>query len=206
MKKIKTPTLFLVLLLIIQSCTKDRVPDPTTLNTSQTTIVSENFDETSFISPSLPSGWSASPASGWQSDSSNFSTGYAAASGSRNLVISNDSVTNGDFILISKSFSTVHFGSITVTYSSRCSKHFIDNGSVISSFAYSTDEGTTWKNVPFTENPNDSNWYLINTSVRLSLPAAANQASVKFRWVAHLKATPSGSYRIDDFQVLGTSM
>ena len=37
------------------------------------------------------------------------------------------------------------------------------------------------------------------------LPASANnQQSVMFRWVANLHKTPSGTYRIDDFNLEGT--
>ncbi|MEI7801211.1 MAG: hypothetical protein WCI97_01060 [Bacteroidota bacterium] len=207
MKKLTLKLFSLSFLLFITACTKDRVADPSTLNTPQSVLYSESFDETSISAPALPAGWTTTPDSGWVNDSTNFSTGYDGASGNRNLVTTNDSLSSNDCVLMSKSISTTGYNKTSVTYGARRSKHFSDNGSSISSFAYSIDNGVNWINLPYTENTNDSNWYLINNTVRITLSDdASNQASLKFRWVAHKVPTPSGTYRIDDFQILGTAM
>lgn len=196
-------------LFLFNSCTKDRVENPSSLNFTQETLYTENFDETTIVSPTLPDGWNAKPNSGWTNDSSasNISTGYAGASGMRNMVVNNDSLTSEYDTLISASYSTLYKKNITVTYGARYSKHFSDNGSSIISFSYSTDNGNSWIKIPYTENTNDSNWYIINAGLRMALPSdAGNVSSLKFRWIAHRVPTPSGSYRIDDFKVLGTTM
>src|SRR5665213_2003057 len=138
MKKFIFPNLILCAAVsLFSSCTKDRVPNPTTLNVAQTTIYNENFDETSIVSPNFPNGWHAS--NGWKNDSSNFSTTYTGASGMRNLDVSNDAVNSFSDTLYSKVFTTTNFNSITVIYGARRSSHFSDNGSSISNFAYSVN-------------------------------------------------------------------
>lgn len=200
------PGLFLIFSLTLFSCTKDRVTNPDTLNATQSIIYNENFDETNFLSPGLPTGWSAAPVGGWITDSSNFSTGYPSASGGRNLDLDNSKLPTGDYTLYSKQIATTGFKNITVTYGARFSKHFADSGSVIKSFAWSSDGGVNWQTIPFIENTNDSFWYIINQGLNLSLPATAdNQPQIMFRWVAHVVAAASGSYRIDDFSIQGDS-
>ena len=204
MKKIPA-LIFVIYSLLFYSCTKDRVSNPDSLNFPQTVIYSENFDDSTLVTPDLPAGWKASPDSGWQTDSTNFSANYDGASGLRNIVVSNDSLHSGTNKLYSATIATTHYKNITVIYGVRNSKHFPDNGSMISSFAYSIDDGNTWTPLIYTNATNDSNWYLINNSVRILLPEnASDQAGIKFRWIADLQPTPSGTYRIDDFQVLGT--
>ncbi len=204
MKKIIAAASVLFVILSTNSCTKDRVPNPNSLNVAQTTLFNENFDETTIVAPNFPTGWYAS---GWKSDSSNFSANYTGASGVRNLVVSNDPVNTLTDTLYSKSFVTTGFNNIKVIYGVRRSTHFSDNGSSIVSFSYSIDGGVTWIPVSYTEATGDSNWYLVNAGVRIALQTnAANVASIRFRWVAHTNPTPSGTYRIDDFQLLGTAM
>lgn len=201
--KINTISTFFFYFLII-SCTKDRVANPDSLNVPQSIIYSENFDSVF----GLPAGWSVD-ASGWKIDSAaaNVSINYSGASGKNNIEISNPTTgLGGDFNLESKNISTLLFQKITIIYGARKSKHYSDNGSTMI-LSYSIDDGNNWTAIPYSENPNDSQWYLVNNGARISLPAnAANQTKIKFRWTAHLVATPSGSYRIDDFQILGTGM
>jgi hypothetical protein len=48
---------------------------------------------------------------------------------------------------------------------------------------------------------------LINDSTRIPIPAGAwNKPSVYFQWTAIIHNTPSGTMRIDDFNVMGDSI
>jgi hypothetical protein len=203
-----------LLVILTQACVKDRVPNPSTLNTAQTSIYSNNFDTAAIMPPALPAGWVSAPsANGWVSDSSaaNASNapaiGYPGGSGGTNLEISNPtSGSGGTCTLTTSSISTLHYQNITLIWAARNSKHFGDNGSTIS-FSYSVDGGNTWEKVLYTENPFDSDWHLDNNGARIALGSDANnQPSVLVRWSANVVATASGSYRIDDFNVFGTSM
>ena len=165
---------------------------------SQTTIYNENFDASQTM---LPTGWTTNH---WMVDSSNNSNN-TNASALNNVVIKNDS-GNGDWFLMTRSISTIGYDSISVIWDARLSAHFLDSGSVITSFDFSKDNGTTWNNLPYTENAalSGSPWLWDNDSIRITLPATANnQSSIMFRWVAHIVFNASGTYRIDDFNVAG---
>ena len=188
-------------------CVKDRVGNPDAIlakDGPRVTIYSENFDS----SLSLPSGWTASPSSGgWKPAATNPSTGYTNASGINNLDISNATGTVGDFSVTSKEIVTTNLKNISVTFAARNSSNFSSTGSSITGFAYSVNGGSTWTDLSYSQNPGDSNWYLVNNSVPITLSSDAdNKASVMFRWSAHLESAASGSYRIDDFQVTGTQI
>jgi len=187
MKKILAPILFLLLSMAASA---------------QTIISYQSFDN----SPSLPAGWYATPGS-WVVDTSlgNISNGYIGASGINNVEIQDTLARVGYDSLISAPISTIGYDSITVEWGSRLSKHFADSGSTIS--LYMSTNGTTWVNVSYIENPNNSNWYPENDSTPIMLPAgAANQASLWLMWLADIHFNTSGTYRIDDVVVAGDVM
>jgi len=177
---------------------------------AQITIYTQNFDNNGF---NLPTGWTTT-FNGWKMDDTitNRSAGsspwvgtYIGASGLFNCKISNPTL-DSNFVknLTTNSISTTGDTGISVLWGARRSTHFPDSLSTIA-FEFSHDGGTTWINVPYTENPNNSTWYKENDSTRINLPATANnQASLMFRWVATLHRSASGTYRIDDFNVQGT--
>ncbi len=78
------------------------------------------------------------------------------------------------------------------------------NGTI--SFQWSSD-GTNYNTVAFTNVGNTAAWALVNSGVRIVLPAGAEgQANLRFRF----NGTPpgvsvAGNYRIDDFTVQGTA-
>ena len=171
---------------------------------AQTVIYNENFDGQVLT---FPNGWTADTANGgWKMDSTNVDT-IPGASGYQNIAISNATGLSGTYNLTSKTIFTSGYDNINVLWDARLTKHFRDSGSTIESFDYSTDGGSNWTNIPYTENPSNgtSFWYADNGGSRINLPAGANnQATLKFRWVASLVSTSSGTYRIDDFNVQGT--
>lgn len=168
---------------------------------AQTSIYRQNFDS----AYALPTGWQAADST-WTIDSTNSSTGYPGASGFNNVVIQNVSAKHGYDTLFSNNISTIGYSDITLIWAARNTTHFSDSGSTISGFYWSVDNGTTWTDAPYTENGNTSTWAVDNNGTAIALPAgAANQASLRFAWVAKINNTPSGTYRIDDFNVVGTS-
>ena len=167
---------------------------------AQTSIYAQNFD----AALAFPTGWTTSNGS-WTIDSTNSSTGYTGASGLNNVVVQNQSSHAGHDTLYSKIISTVGYSNINATWAARNTTHFPDSGSNIKGFYWSTDAGTTWNQVTYTENTNNSTWAVDNNSTVIVLPSAvANNPSVQFAWIAHIYTAPSGTYRIDDFNVEGT--
>jgi hypothetical protein len=169
---------------------------------AQTSLYSQNFDGSS----SLPAGWYAS-ANSWFNDTTlgNISTGYHGASGSNNIAIKDTTGRLGLDSLITGAISTVGYDNIAVEWGTRFSKHFADSGSTVS--LYWSVDGTTWTNVSYVENANNSNWELENDSTPIMLPSgAANQAALWLMWVADIHFTPSGTYRIDDLNITGTAL
>ena len=167
---------------------------------AQTVIYTQNFDS----SPSLPSGWYASTNS-WGIDTTggNASTGYTGSTGLNNIVVKDTTARLGNDSLISEVISTVGYANITVDWGGRISKHFADSGSTLN--LYWSANGSAWANVSYTENTTN-NWALENGTIPVALPAgAANQSSLKLMWVADIHFTPSGTYRLDDISVAGTS-
>jgi hypothetical protein len=168
---------------------------------AQTVLYTQNFDS----SANLPTGWYATPGS-WFNDTTggNSSSGYLGASGLNNVEIQDTLAMLGNDSLITGPISTVGYDNILVEWASRFSKHFADSGSTISLY-YSTN-GNTWTNVSYTENANNSGWYPENDSTPIVLPAgAANAAALQLMWIADIHFAPSGTYRIDDLTVAGTS-
>jgi hypothetical protein len=172
----------------------------TTRLSAQTAIYTQNFDG----AYALPTGWATSAGS-WTIDSTNSSTGYTGASGLNNVVVQNQSSPSGHDTLYSKIISTVGYTNISADWAARNTTHFSDSGSNIKGFYWSTDAGLTWNQVTYTENGNNSTWSIDNNSTVIALPSAvSNNPSVQFAWIAHIYTGPSGTYRIDDFNVDGS--
>jgi len=190
MKKILTSFLFFAAVIISYQASAQHI------------IYTQNFDG----SMTLPAGWYATPNS-WFNDTTlnNASSGYAGVSGANNISIKDTTATLGNDSLITAPISTIGYNNITLDWGARLSKHYADSGSTIS--LYWSVNGTTWNSLSYTENPNNSGWYPENDSTPISLPAgAANVASLQLMWVADVHFTPSGTYRIDDVVVAGTSI
>jgi hypothetical protein len=171
-------------------------------SSAQTTLYTQNFDGSS----SFPAGWYAS-ANSWVVDTAgtNASSSYTGASGANNVAIKDTTARLGNDTLITSAIATTGYNNITIEWGTRFSKHFADSGSTIALFW--TVDGTTWTPVTYTENANNSAWYLDNDSTPIALPAgAANAAALRLMWVADIHFTPSGTYRIDDLKVAGTQL
>lgn len=169
---------------------------------AQTVIYAENFDTDS---TALPAGWSSSPASGWEVETSAPSTGYPGASGLFNVVIRNADSSNV-YYLFSKDVSTIGYDSIAVSWGARLTTNFSALGSTIQSFDLSADSGNTWTIIPYIENANTNLWNLDNDNRLIYLPGiAGNQPAIRFRWVAQIVNAYSDNYRIDDFIVSSAS-
>ena len=167
-----------------------------------TTVFTQSFDSTT----SFTRGWYATPNS-WYLDTTNgnISSGYNNATGGNNMVVKDTSARLGYDSLISPAIITSGYGSITVEWGARFSKHYADSGSTIGLY-WSTNR-TTWTNVSYTENTNNSTWGLENGGTPVALPAGANnQATLWLMWLADIHFTPSGTYRIDDVNVTGTPL
>ena len=167
----------------------------------QDTIYSQHFDATAF--DSIPTGWmrtSGNAYNGWYVDNaSNPSSGYAGASGGGHVIIRNDTGT-ATYTLTTSSIATTNYDSIIIIWGARYSTHWADSGSYLK-FAWSANNGATWDTVAFTEHSDSSYWKLDT----INIPAPAwNQANIIFRWTAYVHyAGGSGTYSIDDFDVLG---
>jgi hypothetical protein len=171
---------------------------------AQTTIVSENFDNLS--TPSLPPNWQGNSVNSltWRTDSSNFSTAYTNASGLKNLMIRNSDST-GLHTLISSSFSTVGYSSVSLIWASRVSTNFLTPGSTTPHLFYSINNGQTWDSIAYIDNQPNATWALVNNGVAIDLPAGAiNQSSVMIKWEINIVYNTNGTYRIDDLLINGT--
>lgn len=165
---------------------------------SQTTLYLENFDASA---TSLPTGW-ATTTGGWEVSASNSSTVVAGASGVNSVKIDNSNAATGTYSLTTSPVSTTGYTNIGISWLARLTTNFPP--STINPYLYySTNNGTTWTGVSYTEMSSASTWTL-NSGI--TLPAAANnQASVIFQLVANITHATSGTYRIDDFKVTGTA-
>jgi hypothetical protein len=166
---------------------------------AQTVIYYQNFDSVD----TLPAGWRTNSAS-WYNDTTNTnsSSGYAGASGLHNVVVKNQSSPAGNDSLISPGLSTLGLSDITVDWGCRNSNNFLDSGTTIVGFFWSSDSGTVWNNIPYTENSANSDWAWDNAGTAITLPAAVDSLpSVQFMWVVNIRTSSAGTYRIDDFTV-----
>ena len=171
---------------------------------SQTTIVSESFDN--LTTPTLPSNWSSSSTNilTWRTDSSNFSSGYTNASGAKNMMLRNSDST-GTHALISAPFSTTSFSSYNIIWASRVSTNFLSSGSTLPTLSYSIDNGQSWNTISYIDNPANATWAQVNNGTPIDLPTAAlNQASVMLKWEITIVYNTNGTYRIDDLLIQGT--
>jgi hypothetical protein len=166
----------------------------------QDTLFLENFDAATVNS--LPTNWTGT-AAGFTVENSNFSTGYAGATGLQNIVIRN-TVASGIYYLETPSFSTINMDNITLSYGVRHTTNFPIPGSTADVLEYTIDNGTEWNSVTFVQNPSNSVWALINGGQNIQLPAEVNNKPiVKLRWGANIVNNLDGSYRIDDVLVKG---
>jgi len=151
----------------------------------QTTIYSQNFD--GVIAPALPTGWASAT---WGTSATSASNIYAGATGLNNMT------SNGAGTLIyNNSLSTVGYTSITVIWGARRT-----GAAAAVTVDWSSDGGTTWNAIAFTDVANNSIWALVNSGTSISLPVgAAGVANLEFRWTA-----TTSNYRMDDFLVQGT--
>lgn len=179
---------FLVFILVSVTCN------------AQNVIAFENFD--GVTPPVLPSGWIAEPSEGWEVSSSNSSNSIGA-SGLNNLEIRNTDST-GIYKITTPFFSTLNRINIKLSWIARHTTGFPVPGSNVNLLEYSVDSGATWNNVPFTQNPNNSIWQSVNSSEMILLPENANnRQSLKLRLTANVFYDLNGTYRIDDFILLG---
>ncbi len=171
--------------------------------TAQTPVYNQNFDASI---TDLPAGWNATP-NGWVVDTSNSSLEqYTGASGNSNIVVKNSSPT-GTYELVTGNISTLNFKDIKVLWAARLTKNFTSPGSSVTGFYMTTNDGSSWDNISYTENPTGSSspWLVDNNGTAITLPASANnKAAVKFKWIVDIVNNSQGTYRIDDFNVTGT--
>lgn len=164
------------------------------------TIYLEAFEGSS---TTLPTGWVSTPTtSAWVAASTNNSTGYTGASGGNSIKIINADAATGSYSISSKPVSTVGYTNITVSWGARFTTNF-GPSNITPLVYYSTNNGSTWSSVSYTEASSGSNWKLNGP---ISFPAAVeNQPSVIFQLVANITHTASGTYSIDDFLVKGAA-
>lgn len=155
-----------------------------TANASATTIYSTNFGTTS----TFPTGWTPTGGSTAYSDNStSASSGYSGASGSCNA----SNGTSGTATLIfNNSLSTIGYTNVNVTFGARKTS----TGST-PTFQYSTDNGSTWNTITYTDVANNSTWGLISVNLASGAGGASN---LEFKFTSNSSAN---TYRIDDFKV-----
>lgn len=191
---------------------------------AQTSFYDQNFDGQSTLPPGWLSSASGDNGAPWYVDTTgndssyvwNGSSGYDNASGRNNCEIPNPTTgTIGAFAYSSEltlTLSTTNWINIYVGWGARVTKHWGDDSSNVQ-FFMSTDGGATWDNISYFENPGNSDWYWDNnpggsevSTPNIQLPSSANhQKTLMFKWLANLYYTASGTYRIDDFNIAGTS-
>ncbi len=158
----------------------------------QTTIYSQDFN----ASGSFPTGWSSSNSTSnpWYVYNGNNLSPIPPFSGGYHLVSGN--TTNTRTLTYSNSLSTVGFTSITVIWAARRVNNYSPT------FSWSSDGGSNWNTVAFTDVANNATWAWVNETVRINLSAGAEEKSdLRFRWQI---SNSSQSYRLDDFSVQGT--
>lgn len=165
------------------------------------TLYSETFGATA----ALPAGWTSSnTTNGWSGSTASVSTGYAGASGGANVLFNNTGAGTGPHTLTySNNLSTVGYSDITVLWAARATATF--NGTV--GFQWSPD-GVNWNTVSYADVSKNATWTLVNSGVRIALPAgAAGQPNLRLRFVGTPPASSvSGNYRVDDFSVQATAV
>jgi PKD repeat protein len=174
----------------------------TVASNAQTTILAEDFEDGTTCNTNLPAGW-ATTSSEWFVDPSDVSCGgfvpdCTIGTGGSKLLASDgfgatEAITYGPF-------STVGMGTVTVDWNGVRS-----TGAPVVTFSYSTDGGSTWNNIAFTDVTDDGTWYNLATENGsfISLPAGAlGQSSVLLRW--EYTCTTGNLYcAFDDVSILG---
>jgi hypothetical protein len=174
---------------------------------AQTTTIlySQNFQSTDFLM--LPSGWTSNSTihTGWYVDTTSSASDTTHHLGTHDLVVVNDTGIATDSVF-SNSISTIGYDSIKVLWSNRVSHHFHDSASWIT-FAWSSNGGSTWDTVSTYQDTTTLVWVWLQDSTWLNLPpAASQQASIKFCWIAHINTVnTSGTVRISNIFVSGQS-
>lgn len=176
---------------------------------AQTRIYSTAFEDsasTAPYAPTLPKGWMTSDSvNGWVtlSDPSNAGSGYTGASGKHMLTIKNAAPT-GTYTITSGTIDASQYSSLTATWAARNTSKFPLSGSKIKVY-WSKDDGANWDSLHYVEATNNSTWMLVNGGNPVQFPSAANNASkLKLKWVANIVNSSSGTYRIDDLNIMGT--
>ena len=170
----------------------------------QTFVMNETFDADTI--PLLPVGWETTTIAdlGFRTEDGNNSDN-PGASGLNNVVIRNTDST-GTYVLTSPAISTVGLSDIKLLFSSRVSNNFLTSGSTLPMLECSTNGGQSWEALTYTDNDASSTWSVVNDSVPIVLPLSADDnPNVKLRWTVNIVNDPSGTYRIDDVKVFGTT-
>ncbi|MEY4875604.1 MAG: hypothetical protein RL708_753 [Bacteroidota bacterium] len=175
----------------------------TVLKAQNVAIFNQNFD--SIPTGILPSSWTNGlpniNSNGWFSDSTNFSAGYANASGLKNIVIKNSDST-GIYELSFPNISTLGDSNISIIWSSRVSNNFLTPGSTLPTLLFSINNGVSWDTLPYTDNAANSTWGLVNNATPINFPTkASNQNSLSIKLVLNIVNNASGTYRIDDVNI-----
>jgi hypothetical protein len=177
---------------------------------AQTKIYSTAFEDTASTAPyapTLPKDWITSDSvNGWVTlnDPGNAGSGYTGASGKHMLTIKNAAPT-GTYTITSGTINASQYTNLTATWAARNTSKFPLSGSTIKVF-WSKDDGSTWDSLHYVEATNNSTWMLVNGGNPVQFPSAANNASkVKLKWVANIVNNSSGTYRIDDLNIMGTA-
>jgi hypothetical protein len=179
-------------------------------------LSSNHFTFGTLVTPAMPSGWTTP--TNTNSVNWGLATGNPATSGSYsyyNSIGGTSSASTGAYIqtptgasattptvdLISGTINATGFTNISVQWGAQKSPGY--TGTV--SLYYSTDGGTSWSSaVSFTDaqaNLTGSPWGLVNNSVQVKLPAAANnQANLKLKWSAN-PSTGTDYYSMNDIGV-----
>ena len=171
---------------------------------SQTVIDLQNIDTTPL--EQLPTGWTnvGLNNSSFRCDSTNSSSGYSGASGTKNIMIRN-SDPSGVYTLKSPVFNASGLTNISVIWGSRVSLNFLQSGSSTPTLYFSTD-GNNWNTLNYVENDANSQWALVNNNNAIQLPASANNSAfIQFKWELNIVNNTNGTYRMDDIQITGLS-
>jgi len=169
------------------------------------------------LSPALPAGWST-PANS-NSNSWGLQTANPASSGSYSYINSSggsSSASTGAYIqtqtgvtsatptidLITGAINATGFTNISVQWAAQKTAGY--TGTV--SLYYSVNGGSTWTAVSFTDVPANltgTPWTLVNNTVQVKLPSAAdNASSLMLKWSAN-PSTGSDYYSMNDIGIYG---
>ncbi len=171
---------------------------------AQTLVFSENFDNPAFLNQ-LPTGWSGTPDGFFVQNTNPSDTAYTGASGSQNLVVRNDTSSSGTYTVQTPAFNVNGFDLLQITYGVRNSNNFQASGSAISGFEYSLNNGGSWNTISYTNNPTNSTWSLVNNANPISVNLPSGASTCILRWTANITNSTSGTYRIDDVNVLAST-